>query len=59
MNFDKVHHLFRIRIHNLKLRIWIQIRILQKVSDPEVSGFGSGSTIASVLYRYFIINKDK
>jgi hypothetical protein len=42
MIFDKVHILFwiRIRIHNLKLRI----RILQKVSDPYESGFGSGST---------------
>jgi hypothetical protein len=36
MIFDQVHLLFRIRIHNLKLRI----RILQKVSNP----YGSGST---------------
>jgi hypothetical protein len=33
MIFDKVHLLFRIRIHHLKLRI--RIRILQKVSDPD------------------------
>jgi hypothetical protein len=36
MIIDMVHLLFRIRIHNLKLRI----RILQKVSDP----YGSGPT---------------
>jgi hypothetical protein len=42
MIFDKVHLLFRIRIriHNLKLRIHIRIRNLQKVSDL----YGSGST---------------
>jgi hypothetical protein len=41
MILDEVHLLFRIRIHNLKLRI----RILQKVSDP----YGSGST--TLFYR--------
>jgi hypothetical protein len=36
MIFSKIQVQFRIRIHNLELRI----RILQKVSDP----YGSGST---------------
>jgi hypothetical protein len=48
MIFDKVHLLFwiRIRIHNLKLRIRILIRNLQKVSDP----YGSGATTLSVTF---------
>jgi hypothetical protein len=52
MNFDMVHLLFRIRIriqiHNLKLRIRIRIWILQKVSDPYGSGFGSGSKTVGI-----------
>jgi hypothetical protein len=60
MIFDKVQLLFRIRIriHNLKLRI--RIRILQKVSDPYGSGFGSGSTtlLEILLFIKCLLRKD-
>jgi hypothetical protein len=49
MILDKVHLLFRIRIHSLKIRIRIWIRILQKVSDPYGSESGSGSTTLKML----------
>jgi hypothetical protein len=49
MIFDKLHLLFRIRIHNLKLRI----RIRQKVSDP----YGSGSCKKFGSLRIRILQK--
>jgi hypothetical protein len=52
MIFDKVHLLFRIPFHNLKLRI----RILQKVSDP----YGSGSTTLDLgaLFRCEVTRRE-